>query len=142
MLVSEPPKPIIALGKTTPGTRSRTVTDHHILIPGSPISFANPIAEAAPIVKNQNKLSTSKIFQISFSYLGHVHHTKVLKVTYSGNQSLYKVALSSSVSNSTPICWLQHQQQGWTTPLGQELDERLKQAIILAIGCQEFYLNS
>jgi hypothetical protein len=104
MLVSEPPKPIIVLEKTVPGTRRRTVTDQPILIPGSPISLANAIAGAATIVKNQNKLSASKIFPITFSYLGHVHVTKVLKVTYSGNQSLYKVALSSSISNSTPIC--------------------------------------
>jgi len=138
MLVYEPPKPIISLKKTVPGTRSRAVTDQPILISGSPISLANAIAEAAPLVKDQNKLSTSKIFPITFGYLGHVHLTKVLKVTYSGNQSLYKVALSSSISNSTPICWLQHQPKGWTMPLGQELDEKLKQAITLAIGCQEF----
>ena len=138
MLVSEPPKPIIALEKTVPGTRRRTVTDHHILIPGSPISLANTVAEAAPSVKTQNKLFTSKIFPITFSYLGHVHHTKVLKVTYSGNQSLYKVALSSSISKSASICWLEHQPQAWTVPLGHELDEKLKQAVTLAIGCQEF----
>ena len=138
MLVSEPPKPIIAKKKTVPRTRSGTVTDHHILIPDFPIFLPNTIAEAAPIVENQNKLSSSKIFPITFSHLGQVHHTKVLKVTYSGNQSLYKVVLGSSISNSTLICWLQQQQQGWTMPLGQELDERLKQAITLAIGCHEF----
>jgi hypothetical protein len=107
----------------------------------TPISLANTVAEAAPLVKDQNKLSTSIIFSITFSYLGHVHHTKVLKVTYSGNQFLYKVALSSSISNGTPICWLEHQPQGWTMLLGQELDEKLKQAVTLAIGCQELKLN-
>ena len=138
MLVSEPPKPIIAVGKTVPDTRSRVATGHHILIPGSPISFADTIDETVTLVKSQNKLSSSKIFSISFSYSGQVYQTKVLKVTYSSNQSLYKVALSSKIADHSSICWLQYQTQGWDLLLGHELDERLKQAITLAIGCREF----
>jgi hypothetical protein len=136
MLVSAFAKPVIAPKKLVTNTRARTVTDHDILISGVPISFSSAVKETPVEIKN--RLSSHKIFTITFNYLEQVYHTKVLKVTYSGNQPLYKVALSSSISNSTPICWLQHQPQGWTMPLGQELDERLKQAITLAIGCQEF----
>jgi len=135
MLVSEAPKPIIALKKTVPGTRRRTVTDHDQLISGVPISFSSDIKET--LVEIQNRLSSHKIFIITFSYLGQVHYTKVLKVTYSNNQSLYKVALSSKIAHHSSVCWLQYEPQGWAMLLGQELDERLKQAITLAIGCQE-----
>lgn len=136
MLVSAFAKPVVAPKKLVPNTRTRTATGHDILISGVPVSFSSRVKETAVEIKN--RLSPHKIFSITFNYLGQVYHTKVLKVTYSGNQSLYKVALSSSISNSTPICWLQHPPQGWTMPLGQGLDERLKQAITLAIGCQEF----
>jgi hypothetical protein len=139
MLVSAFAKPVIAPKKLVTNTRTRTATDHDMLISGVPVSFSSDIKET--LVEIKNRLSSHKIFSITFNYLGHVYHTKVLKVTYSANQPLYKVALSSSISNNTPICWLQHQPQGWTMPLGQELEERLKQAITLAIGCQEFYLN-
>ena len=69
--------------------------------------------------------------------MGCVYNTKVLKVIYRGNRFLYKVVLSSSVVNNTSICWLEQDLQGWSILLGQELDERLKLAITLAIECQE-----
>ena len=118
--------------------RIRETTDKDIFILDSPVFSAITIAKKEPSFQAQNKLSSSRIFNIIFNYTGQVYHTKVLKVTYSNNQSLYKVALSSSINNNTPICWLQKQPQGWTMPLGQELDERLKQAITSAIACQEF----
>lgn len=135
MLVSASAKPIVAPKKLMAGTRTRTVTDHDILISGVPISFSSDIKETP--VEIQNRLSSHKIFTITFNYLGQVYYTKVLKVTYSSNQSLYKIALSSSLNNNTSICWMQHQPQGWAMLLAQELDERLKQAIALAIECQE-----
>jgi hypothetical protein len=139
MLVSAFAKPVIAPKKVVTDTLTRTVTDHDVLISGVPISFSSDIKETP--VEIQNGLSSHKIFKITFNYLGQVYHTKVLKVTYSGNQSLYKVALSSNIIAHSSVCWLQYEPQGWTMPLGQELDEKLKQAITLAIGCQEFYRN-
>jgi len=136
MLVSEFAKPIIAPKKLVSDTRTRTVTDQDKLISGVLISFSSDIKETPVEIKN--RLSSHKIFSITFNYLGQVYHTKVLKVTYSGNQSLYKVALSSKIADHSSICWLQYQTQGWDLLLGHELDERLKQAITLAIGCREF----
>jgi hypothetical protein len=139
MLVSASAKPIIAAKKIVPGTRTLTVTDHDILISGVPVSFSSDIKET--LVEIQNRLSSHKIFTITFNYLGQVYQTKVLKVTYSGNQSVYKVALSSKIANHSSVCWLQYEPQGWVMLLRQELDEGLKQAITLAIMCQEFSLN-
>ncbi len=141
MLVFTSHQPVVAPKKIVTGTRTRRATDLDILVPGSHGSFSRTIAKEVPSVKIQNKLSSSKIFSITFSYLGQLYHTRVLKVTYSGNQSLYKVALSTKIADHSSVCWLQYEPQGWAMLLGQELDERLKQAITIAIGCQEFYLN-
>ena len=136
MLVSAFAKSIINPKKLATGTQNRTVTNHAKLIGGIPICFPSDIKEAP--VEIQNKLSSHKIFSITFNYLGKVYCTKVLKMTYAGNQSLYKVALSSNIASHSSMCWLQYQTQGWDMLLGQELDEQLILAITLAIGYEEF----
>ena len=118
-------------------TRIWETADKDILILDSPILPSITINKKEPPVQVQDKLAVSEIFTITFPYLGQLRHTKVLKVTYSGNQSLYKVALSSNLVNNTPICWPQYQPQGWAMLFGQELDETLKQAITIAIECGE-----
>ena len=137
MLVSASHQPIVASKRMVTDTRVRNIADYEINNPGLHISFSHPVAEGDPSVKIQNKLFSYKIFPITFSYLGHIYHTKVLKVTYRSIESMYKVVLNNSISNNTPICWLQHEPQGWTISLGQELEERLLGAITTAIGCHE-----
>ena len=85
------------------------------------------------ICKFENRFSVSKIFTISFNYLEHVCHTKVMEVKYGSNRAIYKAALGSKFSKSAIVCWLQHQPQGWTLQLGQDIDQRLVTAITLAI---------
>jgi hypothetical protein len=85
----------------------------------------------------KNALSSSKIFPITFSYLQKLYYTKVQKVIYRTNESIYKIALHSDISPGTRICWLQPRVHGWAILLGYGLDERLLLAIISAIRSQE-----
>jgi hypothetical protein len=137
MLVSVAHQPIHAPKKIVTNVRPRTAMDHDKLITGFPISFSRIISKEDLSVKIQNKPPSSKIFSIRFSYLGQIYQTKVLKTTYSGNQSLYKIAIGSNIAIHISICWLQYQAQGWVMLLGAKMDERLKQAITVAIERQE-----
>src|SRR5580704_14258177 len=133
MLVSESREPIVAPQKIMSDTRIRETANKDILILDSPIFPSIIIAKGESPQKMYNILSSSKIFAIKFGYLQQLYHTKVLKVTYRDKQSLYKVALNGSISDSVPICWLQHQPGGWSMLLGQELNEGLIRAITTAI---------
>jgi hypothetical protein len=137
MLVSESRKPIVAPQKIMSDTRIRETANKDILILDSPIFPSITIVKGETPLKIYRRLSSLKMFSINFSYLQQLYHTKVLKVTYRDKQSLYKVALNGSISNSVPICWLKHQPGGWSMLFGHELKEGLKRAITTAIEYQE-----
>lgn len=91
------------------------------------------------LVIMNNQLFLSRIFPIIFIYLKKSCYTKVMKVIYRDDRFIYKVVLSSLVNPGSRICWLQLNGQGWTTLLGKDIDERLIQAITLAIDSQEYH---
>jgi len=106
-----------------------------LLIPS--FSTANSTVKKETTVFLQNELSSPKIFKITFQYLDQIIHTKVLKVGYHNQQSMYKVVLISDICKYLSICWLQQSPQGWLLLLGPELDDNLKLAITSAIESQE-----
>jgi len=106
-----------------------------LLIPS--FSTANSTVKKETTVFLQNELSSPKIFKITFQYLDQIIHTKVLKVGYHNQQSMYKVVLISDICKYLPICWLQQSPQGWLLLFGPELDDNLKLAITSAIESQE-----
>jgi len=106
-----------------------------LLIPN--FQMANSTVKKDTTVNLQNELSTSNIFKITFQYLDQIIHTKVLKVGYHNQQSIYKVALVRDICKYLPICWLQQSPQGWLLLFGPELDDNLKLAITSAIESLE-----
>lgn len=108
-----------------------------ILIPSSHIFSTNVIVKEDIPVKTHKRLSPSKIFMITISYLLLVYHVKVLKIIYNSNESIYKIVLSSQINDNIRICWLQHELQGWIILIGHNLDKRLIRSITSAIECQE-----
>jgi len=106
-----------------------------LLIPS--FSTANSTVKKETTVFLQNELSSPKIFKITFQYLDQIIHTKVLKVGYHNQQSMYKVVLISDICKYLSICWLQQSPQGWLLLFGPELDDNLKLAITSAIESQE-----
>lgn len=137
MLVSTPYKPIIIPKKTMSDTLIEDAIDIDILIPSSHIFSTNVIVKEDISVKTHKRLSPSKIFMITISYLLLVYHVKVLKIIYKSNESIYKIVLSSQISDNIRICWLQHELQGWIILIGHNLDKRLIRSITSAIECQE-----
>ena len=106
-----------------------------LLIPS--FSTANSTVKKETTVFLQNELSSPKIFKITFQYLDQIIHTKVLKVGYHNQQSMYKVVLISDICKYLSICWLQQSPQGWLLLFGPELDDNLKLAITSAIESLE-----
>ncbi|MBK0378964.1 hypothetical protein [Mucilaginibacter segetis] len=84
-----------------------------------------------------NSLSVSKVFTISFSHLKKAYRAKVLKVIYSNTESIYKIALTSSINNGSQVHWLQRQDGKWEIVLGNSLNKKLIEAITNAINCLE-----
>jgi len=107
-----------------------------LLIPT--FSAPNITSQKETTESSQNKLSSLKIFNIFFPYFGQTLQTKVLKVNYADDQSIYKVILGSEISEHLHICWLQKSPLGWELLLGYGLNENLKLAITSAIECQDY----
>jgi len=149
MLAPTSHQPAAAPFKTSMDQRGRQTTDRKLLSIGSGISFqtlstsgppvkmGNPLFKQEKSVFSQNALSSSKIFPITFSYLQQLCYTKVLKVVYGPDETIYKVVLRRQVSPGANVCWLQLRTEGWSLLLGHGLDEKLLLAITLAILCQE-----
>ncbi len=76
-------------------------------------------------------------FTITFSYRQQLHRTKVNLSGTKYGTPIYKVALSSRLSNPSRICWLQNTPDGWVTSLGDSLDSKLIGAITSAIEDQQ-----
>lgn len=76
-------------------------------------------------------------FTITFSYKQHLHRTKVNVSGTNYGTPIYKVALSSRLSNESRVCWLQNTAEGWVTLLGDTLDIKLVKAITSAIEDQQ-----
>lgn len=126
---------IVPLNVVTDKPIRETLTSDTNVV-GSDILSFSPVLKRKSFFKMDNLLSSSKIFIITFSYSGIEYHTKVLKVIYREKESIYKVVLSSSLTNIW-MCWLRRQPQGWEIVFGQELDEELKQSITSAIDREE-----
>jgi hypothetical protein len=121
--------------KKASGDHIRNNRKQYLLTPN--FQTADSSAQKETTVSLQSGLLTSKIFKITFQYLDQAIHTKVLKVAYHSQQSIYKVVLVSDICKYLPICWLQQGPQGWALLLGPELDENLKMVITAAIESQE-----
>jgi hypothetical protein len=104
---------------------------------GTLVKTGNPLFKHQTMVITQNALSSFKIFPITFSYLQQLCYTKVLKVVYGPDESIYKVVLRSQVSPCAYVCWLQLRPEGWSLLLGDGLDQQLISAIASAILTQE-----
>ncbi|HEY8660186.1 MAG TPA: hypothetical protein VIL78_14230 [Hanamia sp.] len=137
MLVLVSHDPIVVPKKTMPDTLTREATDIDILIPSSNTYSPDEIIKKEISVKIHNILSSSKIFMITIHYLLHAYHVKVLKIIYRGNESIYKIVLSSQISDNIRVCWLQHELQGWIILIGHNLDKRLIRTLTSAIESQE-----
>ncbi len=100
--------------------------------------FAQAKKQETPMPDTQKKrLSSSTIFNITFTYLKKVIQIKVLKVDYFSGESIYKIPIGSSLSKHAQMCWLQYRLKDWSIILGHGLDEKLKSAITSAIEYHE-----
>jgi hypothetical protein len=78
-----------------------------------------------------------KTFAVTFHYLRRFHQLKVMKVSRSYDNPIYKVVLSSALKSNGRICWLKRQPKKWSLLLGNSLNRKLIATIGLAIECQE-----
>ncbi|MDB5110531.1 MAG: hypothetical protein JWR67_1645 [Mucilaginibacter sp.] len=116
------------------------LTNENKLLRNAPVWSIHIGGDSEKIIHIENKLFVSKIFTLTFLYLGEMYDTKVMKVKYYAKEAMYKVALSSKLSNVSNICWLQRQQQRWVLKLGRDIDQRLINAITSALDSQNLAL--
>ena len=116
------------------------LTNEKKLFRNVPAPSVHMTCDSGKMISIENKLFVSKIFTLTFLYLGEIYDTKVMKVKYYAMEAIYKVALSSKLSNVSNICWLQRQQQRWVLKLGRDIDQQLINAITSALDSRNLAL--
>lgn len=73
------------------------------------------------------------MFPFVINYDGREFNTKALKCAYPGEETMYKIALPSALSDNT-VCWIANIGGAWKVVMGASLAQGVDESLIASVA--------